>query len=290
MGLKKSYKSIIVASESPELYTTKRLLLEANKLKYSNSWLNPYNYLISTNLLSSAKKESYNLYFHRTTGIRYDDFDLVVSQYHKDYGFKVTNQLQSLESFRSKDKQSLFFAKNKLCSIETVSYRGELNDEYWEIISSLSPTQKFIIKMVRGNQGIGVNLVIGLQSLKSFLETFNAMKDQKFIIQPFIEHKKEWRVFIIKNEIIGIVERKLDVEDFRGNSKRSTGKIIRKISSEIQNEIQRGVILSGLDYCGIDIIDDGKDFYFLEFNPVPGFEQLEELSGINIARELVTKL
>lgn len=290
MGLKKSNKNIIVASESPDLYTTKRLLLEANKLKYQNSWLNPYQFLISTNSVSSVKKESSALYFHRTTGIRYDDFDLIVSQHHSDLGYKITNPLHSLESFRSKDRQALFFAENKLSSIETVSYRGELNENYWDIISALSSEQKFIIKMVRGNQGIGVNLVNGLQSLKSFLETFNAIKDQKFIIQPFIEHKREWRIFILKNEIIGIVERKLQKEDFRGNSKRSLGKIVKKISAEIQNEALRGASLSGLDYCGVDIIDDGKDFYFLEFNPVPGFEQIEKLSGLNIARELITKL
>lgn len=290
MSFKINGRSIIVASESPDLYSTKRLLIEAEKLKLQNSWLNPYQFLISTNSVSSGKEEHTNLYFHRTTGIRYDDFDLVVSQHHRDSGYKITNPLQALLSFRSKDKQALFFTQNKLPAIETVSYRGELNEIYWDIISKLSPHQKFIIKMVRGNQGIGVNLVNGLQSLKSFLETFNAMKDQKFIIQPFIEHKKEWRVFILNNEILGIIEREISILDFRGNSKRSSGKSIKKIPAEIQNEVLRGVSLSGLDYCGVDIIDDGNNFYFLEFNPVPGFEQIEELSGINVARELITKL
>jgi ribosomal protein S6--L-glutamate ligase len=290
MGLKKNNRNIIVASESPELYTTKRLLTEANKLKYPNRWLNPYQYLISTNAVPSVKAGPSGLYFHRTTGIRYDDFDLIVSRHHRDLGLKITNPLDSLKSFRSKDSQMLFFAQNKLSSIESISYRGELNENHWESISALSPNQKFIIKMVRGNQGIGVNLVNGLQSLKSLLETFHAIKDQKFIIQPFIEHTREWRVFILKQEIIGIVERRPTSEDFRGNSKRSMGKSIKKISAEIQNEALRGVSLSGMDYCGVAIIDDGKDFYFLEFNPVPGFEQMEKLTGLNIARELITKL
>jgi len=141
--------------------------------------------------------------------------------------------------------------------------------------------------MNRGNQGIGVNLVYGVHSLKSLLETFHAMKDQKFIIQPFIEHKKEWRVFVIKNQIISIIERTIGKDDFRGNSKRSKGKCIKKISSEIEAEILRAVELSGLDYCGVDIISDSNNYYFLEINAVPGFEQVEELSGINIAKELL---
>lgn len=290
MDSPKNNKRIIVASESPDLYTTKRLLLEAHKLKYQNSWFNPYQFLVSSINKAKALKKYPGLYIHRTTGIRYDDFDLIVSQHHSDCGYKITNPLRSLESFRAKDRQALFFTENKLSAIESISYRGELQENYLDLISALSPNQKFIIKMIRGNQGIGVNLVNGLQSLKGLLETFRAIKDQKFIIQPFIEHKKEWRVFILKNEIIGIVERKIGSDDFRGNSKRSLGKAVKKIPAEIENEALRGARLSGLDYCGVDIIDDGNTFYFLEFNPVPGFEQLEELSGLNIAQELITKL
>jgi ribosomal protein S6--L-glutamate ligase len=286
MGHKKTAKNIIIASESPNFYTTKRLLLEANKLKYNNTWLNPYEFLIS----NQNKKKSAGLYFHRTTGIRYDDFDLIVSRHHQNLGFKITNPLKALESFRCKDKQALFFAENHLSSLETIIYRGELTDKNWSLIKALSKKEKYVVKMVRGNQGIGVNLINGLQSLKSLLETFNAIKDQRFIIQPFIEHKREWRIFILKNEIMGIVERKFKSDDFRGNSKRSSGKFLKKIPAEIQNEVLRGIQLSGLDYCGIDIIDDGSNFYFLEFNPVPGFEQIEKLSGVNVARELLTVL
>lgn len=285
-------KNVIVASESPELYTTKRLMSEARKLKYSTTWFNPYQHLLSYNQKSvtTIENKNNNFYFHRTTGIRYDNFDLSVAGFHQLKGYKITNPIQSLEIFRDKDRQSLFLAQHKLSSIDSINYRGELNELYWDIISSLSPNQKFIIKMARGNQGIGVNLVNGIQSLKSLLETFHALKDQKFIIQPFIEHKKEWRVFVIKNKIVSIIERTIGNGDFRGNSKRSKAKCIKKISSEIEAEILRGVQLSGLDYCGVDIISDANNFYFLEINAVPGFEQLEELSGINIAKELLIQI
>lgn len=290
MTLKKSNKSIIIASESPDLYTTKRLLIEAKKLKYNHSWLNPYQYQLATNEEYSDIKEFGGLYFHRTTGIRYDDFDLLVSQHHHNSGYKITNPITTLGPFRNKDGQALFFANHKLPSLPTLAYRGALNEYCWDTLSAFSKNQKYVLKMVRGNQGIGVNLINGLQSLKSLLETFHAIKDQKFIIQPFIEHKREWRVFILKNEIIGIVERTLGANDFRGNSKRSSGKMIKALSADIKKEILRGTQLSGMDYCGVDIIDDGKRFYFLEFNPVPGFEQIEKLSGLNIARELLIHL
>lgn len=285
----KNNKNVIVASESPDLYTTNRLLTEARKLKYSSAWINPYEQMVSSTQ-NSKTTALHGLYFHRTTGIRFDDFDLSVSGIHQRTGLQISNPLEALPTFRDKLLQSLFMEKHQISEIKSISYRGELKENYWEQIVSLSHDQKFIIKMARGNQGIGVNLVVGLQSLKSLLETFHAMKDQRFLIQPFIEHKKEWRVFVIKNEIIATVEKTLAKEDFRGNSKRSTGKILKKMSLANQAEIIRVASLSGLDYCGIDVIIDDDQLIFLEINPTPGFKQVEELSGLNIARELIAKI
>ena len=294
MGPNKN-KKLIVSSESPHLYTTKRLLIEAKKLKYSPEWINPYQYLLINKTIRSGESRFEtnpdSLYFHRTTGIRYDDFDLSVSSFHQNnLNLKITNPLRSLEEFRNKDRQAIFFNHNHINCIPSLCYRGELSESVWEQIQKISPDQKYILKMVRGNQGIGVNLVNGATSLKSLLETFNALKDQKFIIQPYVLHKKEWRIFVIKNEIVAIIERTLNKNDFRGNSKRSSGKLLKKINPQIQNEVLRSIRLSGLDYCGVDIIANGEDFQFLEMNPVPGFEQIEELSGINIARELILKI
>lgn len=282
-------KQIIVASESQLLYTTKRLLNEAAKLKMQTHWFNPYQGLLSIQEKHSTTKGSPVL-FHRISGTRYDDFDLTIAQHFEDQGFKVTNPLHALNEFRSKDRQMLFFKRHQLSSVPTILYRGELNENYWEQIMKLSRSKKYVLKMVRGNQGTGVNLISGHQSLKSLLETFHALKDQKFLIQPFIEHKKEWRIFILKGEILGTIERRLGAEDFRGNSKRSKGSFIKKIPSALSDEALMAYQLSGLDYCGIDIMSTKDGPVFLEINAVPGFEQMEELSGKNIARELIQRI
>lgn len=282
-------KNILVASESQGLYTTKRLLIEAKKLKMTGLWFNPYESLLSLKEHHSTTPVS-GLYFHRISGTRYDDFDLTVARHFEDIGHKITNPLLSLTDHRSKDLQSLFFKRHHLPAVPSVLYRGVLNEKYWEEISRLSRSGHFILKMARGNQGTGVNLISGVLSLKSILETFHALKDQRFLIQPFIEHKKEWRVFVIKGDIYGVIERSISSTDFRGNSKRSNGKFLKRISPELKELVLRAHELSGLDYCGIDLMDTKQGPMFLEINAVPGFEQMEELSGKNIAKELITKL
>jgi len=289
MTTKKSNKNILIASESQGLYTTQRLLTEAKKLKWEAKWFNPYESLLELKEHHSTTTFK-GLYFHRISGTRYDDFDLTVARHFADSGLKVTNPLSVLSDFRSKDMQALFFKRHKLSTVPSILYRGLLNENYWTEIAALSPGEKYVLKMVRGNQGTGVNLISGTQSLKSILETFHALKDQKFLIQPYIEHKKEWRLFVLKNEIIGAVEKTITTDDFRGNSKRSKGKWLKKIPAHLASLATQAAKASGLDYCGIDIMDTKEGFVFLEINAVPGFEHMEELSGLNIARELLVQI
>ena len=278
--------NIIIASLNPELYTTKRLLAEAVKLKHSPIYINPYQ-----SKLTQQKVKLSGTFFHRTTGTNYDDFDLVVSKYHEIQGMKVTNPVERLKIFRTKDLQALFLMEYGLPLIKTLLYRGELNDTIRSDISKLSHNNKYILKMNRGNQGIGVNYLESEKSLLSVLETFHAMKDQRFIVQPYIAHKKEWRFFIIKGEIIACIEKTLNKEDFRGNAKRSIGKILKKIPDALQSIAINAFKFSGLDYAGIDLLQsDAGEFLILEINPIPGFEQAEELSRRNIARELLSLL
>ncbi len=290
MTFDKKQKKIIVASESPHLYTTKRLLAEAQTLGYQNSWLNPYKYFLTNTEVLLDLSNHEDIYFHRTTGIRYDDFDLMVSKYFSQSGFKISNPLLGIENFRDKDKQAFFFSANQITNIPSIMFRGPLTEEQWQKVLELSSVQKYILKMSRGNQGIGVNLINGAQSLKSLLETFLALKDQKFLIQPYLEHTREWRYFIIKNEIHAIIERSISHDDFRGNSKRSSGQWIKKSPADLIESVQKVARLSGLDYCGIDILEHNHQMYFIELNSIPGFEQIEELTKINIARELITKI
>lgn len=278
--------NIIIASLNPNLFTTKRMMEEAGKLKHSPIYMNPYQFHITQ---QKTKLEGH--YFHRTTGTNYDDFDLLVSKHHEVHGMKVTNPIERLKIFRTKDSQTLFFNEHKLPAIKTIMYRGDMNETLENEIAKLSRDGKYILKMSRGNQGIGVNFLESQKSLQSVLETFNAMKDQKFLIQPYIAHKKEWRLFIIRGEIVACIEKTLSKEDFRGNAKRSSGKILKRVPAELQVIAINAFNFSGLDYAGVDMLLTEKgEMLILEINPIPGFEQAEQLSGKNIARELISLL
>lgn len=277
--------SLIVASIKADLFTTKRLLSSASKLKYSPIWINPYQSLLP--LPSSLKASGNALYFHRSTGTNYDDFDLLVTQAHQDAGFIITNNLTGLKQFRSKDEQFLFFSRHNLSCIPTLFYRGPMNDDLINRLKNFK-TDKYILKMVRGNQGIGVNLFESQSSLLGMLETFTHMRDQRFLIQPFIEHRREWRLFYCGDKLLAAVEKKTAKNEYRNNAKRAHCKLIKKLPHELSALGQEAFSQSGLDYAGIDVLEDKTGcLRLLEINSVPGFEQVEELSGLDMARELI---
>lgn len=284
-------KKIIISSLSSALYTTKRLMTEAQGLGLDSIYLNPMNF--STHNLPQFKEATY---FHRISGTNYDDFDLLVAQCFKDQGHRITNPLENLNIFRNKDLQSLFLKRHKIPSIDSLCFRGEITPELMNGILALpqkdsSNKDAFILKTSRGNQGVGVNFIQGEKSLRSLLETFYAMKDQKFLIQAYVPHQREWRFLILNNEILAIIEKQLDPNDFRGNSKRSLAKLVTNVPLALTELAAHAFKSSQLDYAGIDILEtiDGE-FLVLEINAVCGFEQVESLSKLNVAREFILKL
>jgi RimK family alpha-L-glutamate ligase len=278
-------KLLIVASNSREFYTTKRLLEEGENIGFTAQWIHPYQQTLPLAIPSEG------IYFHRSTGTNYDDFDLIVSEEHELSGLKVVNPISAIRALRTKDQQWCFFRRYHLPHIPTIVTRGKLANEAATTIEQWSKLDdRFILKMSRGNQGIGVNLVRGIDSLHSFLETFEAMKDQRFLIQPYIQHKREWRLFIHRGDVLVCLEKEMTANDFRGNAKRSKSKNIpiKDIHTSLSELALNAFIQSKLDHAGIDILEDkdGK-LLILEINSIPGFEAAEELSGVNIARELL---
>ena len=276
-----------IASESSNLYTTKRFIEEAHRLKLTANYINPFEQTIFIGFNSKLKKANDSLFLFRTTGIRYDDFDLIVAKNHELKGDIIINPISDLKMFRNKDTQLQFLAKHILPIIPTINFRGPITEDLMSDLTELAPQEEFIVKMNRGNGGIGVQMLRGIDSLKSVLETFQAIKDQKMIVQPFLPHKKEYRLLLTQNKILATIEKKILKDDFRGNSKRSNGKYLKNPIRDLSNLAMKAMNLTNLNYAGIDILETNGELKILEINAVPGFQQVEELSSINIARELL---
>jgi ribosomal protein S6--L-glutamate ligase len=138
-----------------------------------------------------------------------------------------------------------------------------------------------------------MSLCRGEDSLFTQLESYYYFKDQRFIIQPKVKGVREYRLFFIDNDIVGAFEKRLKNKDeFRKNAERShcipiTPKDLSPKLTSFFHMIKRN---TNLFYGGIDILETDKELFLLEVNPCPGFETLEQVCEVNIAKELVNRI
>ena len=222
----------ILLTQNPNTRTSTRLIKEAKRLKLETKILNPFQGLISFNSSNPSRDIASNhsnegaFGLHRSSGVSFDDFDLLYSENLIREGATIENHPRVLKNFRDKEKQALFFFENKIPQIPTLSFRGapspSLLNEVDDFFFPYLENETFILKTNRGNKGLGVNIVRGKDSLFSFLETFWAIKDQRFVLQPYIHGVEEFRVFLLRNECLGgILKQEPKPFDFRKNSERS---------------------------------------------------------------------
>ncbi|MEI8346583.1 MAG: hypothetical protein WCG27_03895 [Pseudomonadota bacterium] len=288
---------ILLLTENFEFHSCQRLQEECQALGILVTCQNPYEESSLSFTPDKVKQGHGDIILHRSTGTRWDDFDLLYSLEAKAQGWRVYNDPQSMIYLRSKDWQTHLWQKAQIPVVPSYTFRGHPTTKNLEQIGELfaaylQPGQEqFILKANRGNQGLGISLINGWDSLLGLLETFWAIKDQKFMIQPFLRTKSEYRFFLCREKIFSVLKRTPGTNDFRANAQHGEAQILNPHDSPALCALAlRALKTSGLFYGAVDILEWKNKYFILELNPVPGFKQLEELSGQNVARHLLQEI
>ncbi|OFZ52370.1 MAG: hypothetical protein A2381_10485 [Bdellovibrionales bacterium RIFOXYB1_FULL_37_110] len=287
-------KNFILLSEHSDIQSSKRLLETAMSLGLDTKVINPYECLLDLTS-STSKNLSDTLVLHRVTGIKHENYDLNFSGMLQANGAKIVNNLNAFEKLRDKEQQAVFFRQHQIAVIPAFGLRKRLGPtELDKIIEKLSPYHvdpktppAYIIKTTRGNQGVGTNLIIGVKSLKSILETLWAIRDQKFLIQPFLKEAYEYRILATSKGILGAIQRTPDQNDFRANAHHGTACKLKNLPAGLIEFAQNAFFKSGANYAALDLFLWQDQFMVVEINLVPGFRQMEAITGNNVAMEII---
>lgn len=129
-----------------------------------------------------------------------------------------------------------------------------------------------VLKHRFGTTGKNITLVRNEEELDK-IESFNNL-----LIEQYIEANHDWRVFVIGGKAVGIMKKSGDPkhpEDFKSWSAGKTKSREEDLETiEALSKIAcRAAKVSGLDYTGVDIIQDKytKQFYILETNFAAGW-------------------
>ncbi len=146
----------------------------------------------------------------------------------------------------------------------------------------------FILKPFYGTHGRGVMLLDTPTSLTSAVDALCDLHED-YIIQSFIAEAGgvDIRILVVGGKAIAAMKRSAPVGEFRANIHRgASGEAVLLPDAYTDIAIKAAAALE-LEIAGVDLLQTNEGPVVLEVNPSPGFEELESVTGINIADAII---
>lgn len=283
--------NIVILSRNKELYSTRRLVEEAEKRNHLVEVIDPLN----CDLIIENDKPTI-LYQNKYL----DYVDAIIPRIGASvtfYGCAVVRQFEMMNVFSSVSSDSIARSRDKLRSFQHLSKAGidvpkTIFTNYSKNIENLilkvggTPV---VIKLLEGTQGIGVILAETNIAAESILEAFNSL-ESRTLIQEYIAEAKgaDLRVLIIDNHVVGAMKRQGKEGEFRSNLHRGgTCRQYKLSDQEIKIALKAARELK-LSICGVDLLQSNRGPLVMEINSTPGLKGIEDASKKNIAQSIIT--
>jgi RimK family alpha-L-glutamate ligase len=202
----------------------------------------------------------------------------------EERGTPVMNSARAIE--RTVDK---FWASTLLeqCAIPTPE--TIVCDDVEEAFAAFRTLGDVIVKPLFGSMGLGMVRVTDEEMAWRVFRTIERIRGV-FYLQRTIDHEgSDIRAFVVGGQVLGAIERR--APGWRTNLARGgTARAVR-LSAEWSALAVHAAAAMGAEYAGVDLLP-GRDgvVYVLEVNGIPGWQGLQEATGIDVASELLDHL
>ena len=234
---------------------------------------------------------SYDCILNRVSGISYNDQDLeFLENYSKRWPKTlIINDPIQTRVFRDKYKQFELYKASSIPTIESLNLENT-SVKHIEEFTKAHTTLKYLLKPLRSNQARGIQITeIPVNNFKKLQE----LKDTKYILQPLILKKCEWRVLLIDNQILGVLKKETSNDDELLNCEVATLTEVSQSDTpkELRELVSKVINASKLYIQALDILEDHQGNYLLiEVNNVPGLKYFEKTTGISPAKKLTQRI
>lgn len=138
-----------------------------------------------------------------------------------------------------------------------------------------------IVKKSFGSWGMDIELAENEEQLKDAAER---CRMSPHLYQKYISaHRGEdYRVIVVGGRTVAVMKRS-NPHDFRSNIECGGKGFPAKVPDSFTEQAERCAEILGLDYCGVDILDDNGTPVVCEVNSNAFFNEAERVTGVNIA-------
>ncbi|MDB9720949.1 30S ribosomal protein S6--L-glutamate ligase [Winogradskyella sp.] len=283
--------NIVILSRNPHLYSTARLVDEAEKRGHKVEIIDP----LKCDIIIEKEKPTI---FYKD---RYLDYvDAIIPRIGASvtfYGCAVVRQFEEMGVFTIASSDAILRSRDKLRSLQRLSKAGigmpktvftNYSRDVEEVIEHVGGTP-VIIKLLEGTQGLGVVLAESKNAAESVLEAFNGLQ-ARVIVQEYIKEAKgaDLRALVVDGEVVGAMKRQGKEGEFRSNLHRGgSANIIKLDKDELKLAMNAAKVLK-LPVCGVDMLQSARGPLLLEVNSTPGLEGIEAATEKNIAKAIIT--
>ncbi|GGW55657.1 SSU ribosomal protein S6P modification protein [Winogradskyella epiphytica] len=283
--------NIVILSRNPELYSTQRLVEEAENRGHKVEIIDP----LKCDIIIEREKPT--IYYKN----RYLDYvDAIIPRIGASitfYGCAVVRQFEEMGVFTIAPSDAITRSRDKLRSLQRLSKAGigmpktvftNYSRDVEEVIEHVGGTP-VIIKLLEGTQGLGVVLAETKNAAESVLEAFNGLQ-ARVIVQEYIKEAKgaDLRALVVDGQVVGAMKRQGKEGEFRSNLHRGGSATIFKLSEDELKLAMNAAKVLKLPVCGVDMLQSERGPLLLEVNSTPGLEGIEGATQKNIAKAIIT--
>ena len=282
--------NIVILSRNPALYSTQSLINAARK---RNHYVRVFDHMQCDIVIEENRP---SIYYH---GQEIKNIQAVIPRIGSSatsYGATVIRQFELMKVFTTLKADPLLKARDKISCMQILASNGisvpkssifNNLDSIDQMIDEVGP-MPIVIKLVNGTHGMGVMLAEKKKMAESIIEAFYKVRQNVFL-QKFIHEAKgaDIRVFIVNNEVVGVMKRQAMEGEFRSNLHRGATSEEIKITEEEMQVARKAARVMGLKVAGVDMLQTSKGPMVLEVNASPGLEGIETTTGNDIAGKII---
>ena len=281
---------IAILSRAAQNHSTRRLSEAAHTAGYVPHVLNPFGFDLQIGGRGNR------IYYE---GVPSEDFDVIIPRLsaatatyggevvrHFEWaGIPVLNRATSIANARNKFRTLRILAEHGLPVPPSFTVGSA---DFLDRAVSETGEYPFLMKPFQGTHGDAFLL---LDTRPSLASAVGAMCDlhQDYVIQPFIEDSgvMDLRVVVVGGRVIAAMKRVAQAGEFRSNIHRGGhGAAVELPAPCIETAIGAAAAMD-LGVAGVDMLHTTDGALILEVNPSPGFEEIETVTGSQIAEAII---
>ncbi len=158
-----------------------------------------------------------------------------------------------------------------------------------EAMAAYRELRDVIVKPLFGSMGLGMVRVADEEMAYRVFRTVETIRGV-YYLQRTVDHEGlDYRVFVLGGRVLGAIERRAD--GWRTNIARGGEARAARLPEAWAGLAIRAAAAVGAEYAGIDLLP-GRDgsVWVLEVNGIPGWQGLQEATGLDVAGALVDHL